>query len=130
MVGPEDADPATRAVWLDCMPALHRPECAKDCKRHTIRIEVIRAEYDKAVRENKLSDFSRAFLNQWKAKPREVKRLPWVTGQPANASFVRCQTFGRLVPRSQRTAIARRLAAVASSMTSAFGVFGRAPQRC
>lgn len=68
---PENADPGDETVWLACMPALHRPECARDCKRHTIRIEVIRAEYTKAVRENKLSDFCRAYLNQWKPKPRE-----------------------------------------------------------
>ena len=68
---PDDADPADESVWLDCMPAVHRPDCPDDCSRHTIRLSAIRAVYLKAVRENKLSDFCRAYLNQWKPKPRE-----------------------------------------------------------
>lgn len=68
---PEDADAADESVWLACMPAVHRPDCPRDCKRHTIRLSAIRALYEKAVRENKVSDFCRAYLNQWKRKPRE-----------------------------------------------------------
>jgi hypothetical protein len=68
---PEDADPSDEQVWLDCMPAVHRPDCGLECKRHTIRLASIRSVYEKAVRENKLSDFCRAYLNQWKRKPRE-----------------------------------------------------------
>lgn len=68
---PDDADPSDEAVWLGCMPALHRPDCAPGCKRHTVTLKAIRSVYDKAVRENKLSDFCRAYLNQWKRKPRE-----------------------------------------------------------
>lgn len=68
---PEDADPGDESVWLACMPALHRPDCPPKCKRHTIRIGVIRDEYASAVRSGKLSNFCRAYLNQWKKKPRE-----------------------------------------------------------
>lgn len=59
---PDDADPADPAVWAACMPALG----------HTITVEAIHAEYDTAVREGKLDDFRRAYLNQWRPKPREV----------------------------------------------------------
>lgn len=68
---PDDADPGDEATWLACMPALHRPDCAPGCKRHTVTIKTIRGIYEKALRENKLSDFCRAYLNQWKRKPRE-----------------------------------------------------------
>ena len=53
------------------MPALHRPDCLPGCKQHTVSIKTIRGVYDKAVRENKLADFRRAYLNQWQRKPRE-----------------------------------------------------------
>jgi len=66
----DDADPGDERVWFDCMPALHRPDCAPDCKRHTVKVQAIRAEYDKALRENKLIEFCRAYLNQWKPKPK------------------------------------------------------------
>ena len=88
---PEDAEPGDESVWLDCMPAVHRPDCLRDCGRHTIRIEVIRAEYDKAVRENKLSDFSRAFLNQWKPKPREGE-------ETALGNWAACERILREMP--------------------------------
>lgn len=68
---PDDADPGDESVWYACMPALHRPECPAECTRHTIRIEAIRAVYAKAVRENKIADFCRAYLNQWRPKPKE-----------------------------------------------------------
>jgi hypothetical protein len=68
---PDDADPHDEAVWLACMPAVHRPDCLPTCERHTITLAAIRSVHDKAVRENKLSDFCRAYLNQWKPKPRE-----------------------------------------------------------
>jgi len=68
---PDDADPADESVWLGCMPAVHRHDCPEDCKRHTIRLSFIRSVYQKAVRENKIADFCRAYLNQWKPKPRE-----------------------------------------------------------
>ena len=67
---PEDADPGDESVWLACMPAVHRPDCDPGCKRHTVRVETIRAEYARALRENKLTEFCRAYLNQWKPKPR------------------------------------------------------------
>lgn len=70
---PEDADPGDEQVWLDTMPALHRPDCPKGCKRHTVAISTIRNLYDKAVRSGKLSDFCRAYLNQWKKKPQEAQ---------------------------------------------------------
>lgn len=52
---PEDADPGHPAVWRMCMPALG----------HTISEDSIRAEYDKHLREGKLAEFRRAYLNQW-----------------------------------------------------------------
>lgn len=67
----DDADPGAVETWLACMPALHRPDCAPGCKQHTVSIKTIRGIYDKAVRENKLTDFRRAYLNQWQRKPRE-----------------------------------------------------------
>lgn len=68
---PEDADPGAESTWLGCMPALHRPDCPSDCRRHTIRLSFIRGVYEKAVRENKLAEFCRSYLNQWRRKPRE-----------------------------------------------------------
>jgi hypothetical protein len=70
---PDDADPGDEQVWLDTMPALHRPDCPKDCKRHTVTIATVRSLYDKAVRSGKISDFCRAYLNQWKTKPKEAQ---------------------------------------------------------
>lgn len=70
---PDHADAGDEAVWLACMPALHRPDCPKACKRHTVAISTIRSLYDKAMRSGKLSDFCRAYLNQWKPKPREAQ---------------------------------------------------------
>lgn len=68
---PEDADPSDVDVWLDCMPALHRPDCPPKCKAHTVAITAIRNELEKALRSGKLSDFRRAYLNQWVLKPRD-----------------------------------------------------------
>jgi hypothetical protein len=68
---PDDADPADVHVWLECMPALHRPECGRECREHTVTIKAIQAEFDKARQSGKLSDFCRAYLNQWKPKPRD-----------------------------------------------------------
>lgn len=67
---PDDADPADPETWLACMPALHRRECSSDCKRHTVTIATIQAEYDAALRSGKMSDFRRAYLNQWHRKPK------------------------------------------------------------
>jgi hypothetical protein len=53
---PDDADPADRAVWRACMPALG----------HTISEQAIAHEL--ASMEN-LADFRRAYLNQWVLKP-------------------------------------------------------------
>jgi phage terminase large subunit-like protein len=50
---PEDADPGDENIWLSCMPALG----------HTTPVEAIRAEYAKLA----LSEFRRAYLNQWVA---------------------------------------------------------------
>jgi len=70
---PEDADPGDEAVWLETMPAVHRPECPHNCKRHTVPLAAIRREYEKAVASGKLSDFRRAYLNQWLKKPQEAE---------------------------------------------------------
>jgi len=89
---PEDADPADENVWLACMPALHRPDCLPSCKAHTVQLKTIRSLWDKARRSGKIADFCRAYLNQWKPKPREGEqtalgnwaacRLPEVPGEP------------------------------------------------
>jgi len=68
---PEDADPSDEDVWLACMPAVHRRECPPKCTSHTVKLSAIRNEFDKAQRSGKLSDFRRAYLNQWVLKPRE-----------------------------------------------------------
>jgi hypothetical protein len=70
---PDDADPGDEAVWLACMPTLHRPECARGCRLHTITMAAIRSEYEKAQRSGKISDFCRSYLNQWVPKPREAQ---------------------------------------------------------
>lgn len=70
---PEDADAGDEAVWLGCMPAVHRPDCLRGCKRHTVTMAAIRSEYEKAVRSGKMSDFKRAYLNMWQKKPREAE---------------------------------------------------------
>lgn len=69
----DDADPADENVWLGCMPAVHRPDCSPRCKAHTVTLAAIRAEHLKAQRSGKISDFCRAYLNQWKRKPREAE---------------------------------------------------------
>jgi len=48
---PEDADPADRAVWRRCMPALG----------HTIAEDAIEADFNSMD----LPEFQRAYLNQW-----------------------------------------------------------------
>lgn len=70
---PDDADPSSEQVWLETMPALHRPDCGPGCKRHTITLAAIRSEYAKVVRNGKVSDFKRAYLNIWQPKPREAQ---------------------------------------------------------
>lgn len=55
---PEGADPSDREVWRACMPALG----------YTISEDAIAAELAKAIRERKLNDFRRAYLNQWVPK--------------------------------------------------------------
>lgn len=55
---PEDCDPGDESVWRDCMPALG----------HTITIEAVRAEYQKALDADKLHEFMRAYLNIWVPK--------------------------------------------------------------
>lgn len=70
---PDDADPSDLQTWLGCMPALHRPECGPRCRAHTVTIAAIRSEYDKAQLSGKLSDFRRAYLNQWLPKPKEAE---------------------------------------------------------
>lgn len=54
----EDADPGDEAVWWSCMPALG----------HTISVDAIRAEFEKARDAGKLNEFRRAYLNQWVPK--------------------------------------------------------------
>jgi phage terminase large subunit-like protein len=49
----EDADPGDEEVWWSCMPALG----------HTTPVDAVRAEYAKLP----LSEFRRAYLNQWVA---------------------------------------------------------------
>jgi phage terminase large subunit-like protein len=65
---PEDADPGDERVWWACMPALG----------HTISVEAIRAEYVKALDQQKLNEFRRAYLNQWvpKDSPDEWSVVP------------------------------------------------------
>jgi phage terminase large subunit-like protein len=48
---PDDADPADPATWWACMPALG----------HTVTQAAVQADYDSM----KLSEFRRAYLNQW-----------------------------------------------------------------
>jgi hypothetical protein len=59
---PEDCDPGDPDVWAGCMPALG----------HTITVDAIRGQYDKAVRQDTLNDFKRAYLNIWVPKPSET----------------------------------------------------------
>jgi Phage Terminase len=56
---PEDCDPSDPDVWWSCMPALG----------HTITVEDIQAEYEKAAGSGKINDFKRAYLNLWVPKP-------------------------------------------------------------
>jgi hypothetical protein len=69
----EDADPGDESVWLETMPALHRPDCPHGCKRHLVTLAAIRSEYEKATRSGKMSDFKRSYLNLWQQKPREAE---------------------------------------------------------
>lgn len=68
---PEDADPGDEAVWLACMPAVcPDPPCRCGGRewRHTVTLEAIRAEYEKALDSCRLNEFRRAYLNQWVPK--------------------------------------------------------------
>lgn len=67
---PDDADPADEDVWYGCMPGLHRPDCPPGCVEHVMDVTAIRNEHLKASRSGKMSDFRRAYLNQWVPKPR------------------------------------------------------------
>lgn len=51
---PDDADPADRAVWRSCMPALR-------CNGGIIEEDAIEADF----RSMELIEFQRAYLNQW-----------------------------------------------------------------
>lgn len=64
------ADPGVVETWLSCMPAVHRPDCDRDCRDHTVALATIQAAWDKARREGKISEFCRSYLNQWKPKPK------------------------------------------------------------
>jgi hypothetical protein len=55
---PQDADPGDERVWAACMPGLQ-------CNGGIISIEAVRNEYDEAIRQGKLNEFRRAYLNQW-----------------------------------------------------------------
>jgi phage terminase large subunit-like protein len=95
---PDDADPGDLNTWLQCMPALHRPDCQPDCRRHTVTIEAIRSEYDTAVREGKLADFRRAYLNQWLLKPVELEHAVingdlWKANRDAESQLTGKPTF-------------------------------------
>lgn len=54
----ENADPSSEETWRSCMPALG----------HTIDMDIIRTIYNSDM---DLSEFRRAFLNQWVAAPTE-----------------------------------------------------------
>lgn len=72
---PEDAEPDDRAVWASCMPALG----------HTISERRIAGVLAKHRDEGTLSDFRRAYLNQWVPKPREDNdetAIPWDEWSP------------------------------------------------
>lgn len=68
---PEDADVSDRDVWRACMPALG----------HTITEDAIAAELDKAILEDKLHDFRRAYLNLW--VPRSTRTDEGLPGWPS-----------------------------------------------
>jgi phage terminase large subunit-like protein len=68
---PGGADPGDPETWLACMPALCPDEpcrCGGGAWRHTITIDAITAEYEKARDAGKLNEFRRAYLNQWVPK--------------------------------------------------------------
>ena len=81
---PEGADAGDPDVWLACMPALCPDlvcRCGQGRWRHTITMEAVRAEYEKARDGGKLNEFRRAYLNQW--VPRDVQSDWEVLGQDA-----------------------------------------------
>lgn len=55
---PDDADADDREAWKACMPGLL-------CNGGIISLEAIENEYAEAVRQGKLNEFRRAYLNQW-----------------------------------------------------------------
>jgi len=74
---PDDADPADRSVWWECMPALG----------HTITEEAIAAELE-AFADN-LDEFRRAYLNQWREKGRAravIDPSRWGAARDADAA--------------------------------------------
>lgn len=95
---PDDADPGAIETWLACMPALHRPDCLPGCKLHTTSIKTIQGVYDKAVRENKLADFRRAYLNQWQRKPREGE-------ETALGNWAACRKVVKKAPKPAAIAV-------------------------
>lgn len=78
---PPEADPSDPATWWGCMPALG----------HTVTEDVIRAEFESM----KLSEFRRAFLNQW---PTDAPDEWMVIGEPAWSKLLdaRSQIAGSL----------------------------------
>lgn len=72
---PEDADPGNRQVWHDCMPALCPApvgpglecRCSPDW-RHTITEVAVAADFSNFQETNRLIEFQRAYLNQWRTK--------------------------------------------------------------
>lgn len=76
-------DPGDEEAWQRCMPALGR----------TIGIEAIRHEYEKALAEDKLGEFSRAYLNlQTATDERVIPASMW-----AKIAKPDLQPFGDLV---------------------------------
>lgn len=64
---PDDADPADPATWLDCMPAVHQPDCPLGCTEHTTPLAFVQSEWERAQRKGQegIDTFRRAYLNQW-----------------------------------------------------------------
>jgi hypothetical protein len=78
---PDDADPADPETWRSCMPALG----------HTVTEAAIRSEFTSM----KLSEFRRAFLNQWVARGADEQVVPsdaWDTCRDVESEIA-----GRLV---------------------------------
>jgi phage terminase large subunit-like protein len=87
---PDDAAPGDPATWLGCMPALCPDppcRCGGGEWRHTITMDAIRGEYEKARDSGKLNEFRRAYLNQW--VPKDAAAEEWgVIGEDAWSASV------------------------------------------